>query len=297
MQIQNETSKGSSTASKWLIGCGIGCGVVILLLVFAGVGGYFFVKNIVKGFEETEAIADALTERYGGIKDFCPDPGGAIGPERLEAFLSVRNSMEPAKEKLESSIIILSDEERASQFKEEPSPGVLTKIKTGFGIIPLIAEFYTRRNQALLDAEMGLGEYYFIYVVSYYSWLGKSPGDGLEYNLVDDEDDQKRGVYWRRTRSENFDERQDDVLKQLHRQILPMLKKQVVKLTRNDVSPIRDPWQESLAAEIEAMEADRFRLLWLDGLPEVLAVSLKPFRGRLEVSYSKVLNALEMALE
>ena len=296
MQTQDVTSKRSSTASKWLIGCGIGCGVVILLLVFAGVGGYFFVKNIVKGFEETEAVADDLTERYGEIKDFCPDPGGAIKTERLEAFLSVRNSMEPVKEKLENSINILSDEKRESQFKEEPSPGVLTKIKTGFGIIPLIAEFYTRRNQALLDAEMGLGEYYFIYVVSYYSWLGKSPGDGLEYHLVD-EDDEKRDVYWRRRRSENLDDRQDDVLKQLHRQILPMLKNQEAKLTRIDVSPIRDPWRETLAAEIEAMEADRFRLLWQDGLPDVLEASLKAFRGRLEASYSKVLNALEMALE
>jgi len=296
LQTQDVTSKRSSTASKWLIGCGIGCGVVILLLVFAGVGGYFFVKNIAEGFEETEAIADDLTERYGGIKDFCPDPGGAIEPERIEAFLSVRNSMEPAKEKLERSIIILSDEERESQFKEEPSPGILTKIKTGFGIIPLIAEFYTRRNQALLDADMGLGEYYFIYVVSYYSWLGKSPGDGLEYNLVD-EDEEKRGVYWRRRRNEDIEDRHDDVLKQLHRQILPMLKNQLAKLTRIDVSPIRDPWREALGAEIEAMEADRFRLLWQDGLPDVLEASLKPFRGRLEVSYSKVLNALEGVLE
>lgn len=296
MQTQDVTSKKSSTASKWLIGCGIGCGVVILLLVFAGVGGYFFVKNIVEGFEETEAITDALTERYGEIKDFCPDPGGAIKPERLEAFLSVRNSMEPVKEALESSINILSDEERESQFKEEPSPGVLIKIKTGFGIIPMIAEFYTRRNQALLDAEMGLGEYYFIYVVLYYSWLGKSPGDGLEYNLVD-EDEEERGVYWRRRRSENLEDRQDEVLKQLHRQILPMLQNQFAKLTGIDISPIRDPWREKLAAEIEAMEADRFRLPWKDGLPDVLEASLKPFRGRLEISYSKVLNALEMALE
>ncbi len=296
MQTQNSTSKKSNTASKWLIGCGIGCAVVILLLVFAGVGSYFFVKNIVEGFEETEAITDTLTEHYGEIKDFCPDPGGAIGPERVEAFLSVRNSMEQVKEALESSINILSDEERESQFKEEPSPGVLTKIKTGFGIIPMIAEFYTRRNQALLDAEMGLGEYYFIYVVSYYSWLGKSPGDGLEYNLAH-EDEEKRGVYWRRRRSENLEDRQDEVLKQLHRQILPVLKNQFAKLTGIDVSPIRDPWRETLAAEIEAMEADRFRLLWQDGLPDVLEASLKPFRRHLEVSYSKVLNALEMALE
>jgi len=208
----------------------------------------------------------------------------------------VRNSLEPVKEKLESSIIILSDEKRESQLKEGPSPGVLTKIKTGFGIISLIAEFYTRRNQGLLDAEMGMGEYYFIYVLSYYSWLGKSPGDGLEYNLVD-EDKEERGVYWRRRRSEDLENRLDVVLKQLNRQILPMLQNQFAKLTRIDVSPIRDPWRETLRAEIEAMEADRFRVPWQDGLPDVLKASLKPFRGRLETSYNKVLNALEMALE
>ncbi|NIO49604.1 MAG: hypothetical protein GTN73_09260 [Candidatus Aminicenantes bacterium] len=296
MQTQAVTSNKSSTASKWLIGCGIGCGVVILLLVFAGVGGYFFVKNIVEGFEETEAITDTLTERYGEIKDFCPDPGGAINAERLEVFLSVRNSMESVKEALESSINILSDEEDKSQFREEPSPGVLTKIKTGLEIIPLIAEFYTRRNQALLDGEMGLGEYYFIYVVSYYSWLGKSPADGLEYNLmVEDEED--RSVIRRRRRSENLEERKDDVLRKLHRQILPMMHNQFAKLTGIDISPIRDPWRERLEAEIAAMEADRFRLPWQDGLPDVLEASLEPFRVRFEAGYSKVLNALEMALE
>ncbi len=296
MQTQDVASKKSSATTKWLIGCGIGCGVVILLIVILGVGGYVFVKNIVKGFEETEAITDALTEKYGEIEDFCPDPGGAIKPERLEAFLSVRSSTEEVKKELENSIVILSDEERENQFREEPSPGVLTKIKTGFGIIPLIAEFYSKRNQALLDAEMGLGEYYYIYVVSYYSWLGKSPADGLEYNLRD-EDEEDRGVYWRRRGSKNLEDREDDVLKELHRQILPMMQNQFASLTGVDISPIRDPWRKRLAAEIEAMEADRFRLPWQDGLPDVLEDSLRPFRGRLEASYSKVLNALEMAFE
>jgi len=270
--------------------------VVILLAVILGLGGYFFVKNIVDGFEETEAIAENLKERYGEIKDFTPDPEGAIRPERLEAFLSVRNSMEPVKETLESSIHILSEEERESERKEEPSPGVLAKIKTGFGIIPMIAEFYTRRNQGLLDAKMGLGEYYYIYVVSYYSWLAKSPGDGLEYNLRDD-DEQDRGVYWRRSRGEDLEDRLDSVLKQLNRQTLSMLQNQFAKLTGIDVSPIEDPWREALAAEIEAMETDRFRLPWQDGLPDVLEASLRPYRGRLEISYSKVLNTLELALE
>lgn len=45
------------------------------------------------------------------------------------------------------------------------------------------------------------------------------------------------------------------------------------------------------------MEADRYRLPWQDGLPEVLEISLSPFRERLEASYSKMTNALEVAFE
>jgi hypothetical protein len=141
-----------------------------------------------------------------------------------------------------------------------------------------------------------LGEYYYIYVVSYYSWLGKSPGDGLEYNLRDD-DEQGRGVYWRSSRSEDLENRLDDVLRQLNRQVLPMLENQFTKLTGIDVSPIRDPWRDALGAEIEAMEADRTRLPWKDGLPDALEASLRPYRGRLETSYSKVLNTLELTIQ
>lgn len=241
---------------------------------------------------------DTLTERHGRIQDFCPDPYGAIRPERIEAFLAVGNSMTPVKEELEKSIDILSDEKREDQAKEEPSPHVLAKIKTGFGIIPLTAEFVKTRNQALLDAGMGMGEYYFIYVVVYYSWLGKSPVDGPPFQLVG-EDDEERGVFWRRSRRDTMDleDRLDYTLKRLHRQLLPMLHNQYEKLTELDVSPIIDPWREALVAEIEAMDSDRFRLPWQDGLPEVLEASFEPFRERLEASYSALLNPLEAALE
>lgn len=298
MQPQNANSGKSSTATKWLIGLGIGCGVVILLLVLVGVGGFLFVKNIVQEFEETENLMDTLTERYGRIQDFCPDPYGTIRPERIEAFLTVRNSMTPVKENLEKSIDILSDEKREDRAKEEPRPHVLTKVKTGLGIIPLIAEFVKTRNQALLDAEMGIGEYYFIYVVVYYSWLRKSPVDGPPFQLVG-EDEEERGIFWRRRRRDTMDleDRLDYTLKRLHRQLLPMLQNQYKKLTGPDVSPVIDPWREALMAEIEAMEFDRFRLPWQDGLPEVLEASFEPFRERLEASYSTLLNPLEVALE
>lgn len=295
MSAQNANS-GKSTTTKWLIGCGIGCGVVIILAIILGVSGFFFVRNIVEGFKETETLMDTITERYGQVEEFCPNPDGTIRTARLEAFLSVRRAMTLAAEELENSMNILSYDRREEEYKEEPAPGTLTKIRTGFRLVSQIAEFYKSRNQALLDAEMGLGEYYFIYVVSYFSWLGKSPADGPPFQIVSEEDE-RRGIVVRRRRQETLEDRLDYMLKRICRQILPMLQNQYAKLTESDVSGAKEPWGKELASEIEAMESDRFRLPWQDKLPEVLKSSLEPFRTRLEASYRAQLNPFEIVLE
>ena len=49
-----------------------------------------------------------------------------------------------------------------------------------------------------------------------------------------------------------------------------------------------------LAAEITAMESDRFRIPWRDGVPEPIAASLEPYRRQLESSYSAMCNPLEI---
>jgi hypothetical protein len=45
------------------------------------------------------------------------------------------------------------------------------------------------------------------------------------------------------------------------------------------------------------MEADRYRLAWQDGLPEVIVSSLRPYRARLEKSYSRLMNTIEISME
>ncbi len=294
MPNQIGNSSKSSTASKWLIGCGIGCGVVIIILIIVGVSGYFFIKNIVKGFEETEAIMDTLTERYGRMSDFCPDPDGVIKAGRLEVFLAVRDSTAQARERLERAMRILSDLDHGDQSGEEPSPHVLTKIKTGIELVPLIAEFMKARTQALLDEEMGMGEYYYLYVIAYYSWLGKSPADGPPFEIMD-EHDEEPNVVWRGRRRERLEERLDVTLRRLNRQVLPMLYNQYEKLTAGGASGAKEEWRAALEAEIEAMESDSFRLPWQDGLPEVQEASLKYFRSRLEESYSVLVNLIEIS--
>lgn len=288
------TPQKSSAASKWLIGCGVGCGVVILILIILAASGYFFIKNITEGFKETEELTEALTEKYGAIREFCPDPEGAIPPERIEAFLAVRNSLGPIKEKFERSIDILSQERDRVQAEKEPSAGILTRIRAGFGIIPLMAEFINLRHQALLDNGMGLGEYYYIYVVAYYSFLGKSPADGFEYGFMERAEERRRYVW---DEEESREDHLDRIRRRLHRMVLPMLQNQYQKLQERGLAGVRESWLRALEREVRALEEDRFRLPWQDGLPDVLKNSLLPFRERLEESYSKVLNSLEFTVD
>jgi len=290
----NET-KSSNTTKKWLVGCGIGCAVVILILILLGVGGYVFFKNLVGDFQEQEELMATLTERYGQIRDFCPEPDGSIGPSRIEAFLSVRDGFAPFREKLEISMRELQDRAEQSEVEIKKPKNVFEMVKLGFGLVPQIAEFMKFRNQALLDAEMGMGEYYYIYAIAYFSWLEKRPEDGPDFEVMGEED---RGVRLdEMDREEIREERRDSMLRRLHRTLLPMLQNQREKLAVTEPSETRSGWRDLLEAEIQAMEEDRFRLPWEDGLPDVIKASLEPYRDRLEQSYNAMTNPFELTIE
>lgn len=142
---------------------------------------------------------------------------------------------------------------------------------------------------------MGMGEYYYIYVISYFSWLGNSPTDGPPFSV----DDQAggRGIIFTGRRHETQEDRMDSMLRRVHRQIFPILQNQYRRLTEGDVSRAKEKWRKALAAEIEAMESDRYRLPWGDGLPDILKTSLEPYKSRLESSYSAMLNIFEVITE
>ena len=99
----------SSSSSKWASGCGIGCGVVIFLLAVIILGGYFLVKNTVKDFRSTGDSIDALVEKYGESNTYCPHPSGIIAAERIEAFISVRDSIASLGETIGESLQSISE--------------------------------------------------------------------------------------------------------------------------------------------------------------------------------------------
>jgi hypothetical protein len=290
----NET-KSSNTTKKWLVGCGIGCAVIILILIVLGIGGYMFFKNLIGEFSAQEELMAALTERYGEIRDFCPEPDGSIGPSRIEAFLSVREASALFREKLETSMQELQDRAEQSEIEIKKPRNIFEMVKLGFGLIPQIAEFLKSRNQALLDAEMGMGEYYYLYAIVYFSWLEKRPEDGPDFEVMGPEDSETR--FGERDLEEILEERRDSMLRRLHRVLLPMLQNQREKLSARGVTEALSEWEGLLDAEIQAMEEDRFRLPWEGGLPNAIKTSLEPYRDRLEQSYNRLTNPFELITE
>ena len=246
-------------------------------------------------FKDTEVLMETLTEQYGRVKDFCPNPDGPINSDRLEAFLEAREAFAPVREKIGKAFATLSEEEDTVEKEGKNPKNVLKMLRLGFGVVPQVAEFIRDRNQALLDAKMGMGEYYYIYVIAYYSWLGKSPEDGPDFQVTGPDEEDSPFRYWNR---ENFrEDRGEWMVRWVHRTILPMLHNQLVRLEEREAAVMPEEWRQALAAEIKAMETDKNRLPWQDGVPAVIEASLKPFKERLEASYSAMTNPLELAVE
>jgi hypothetical protein len=295
----------ATTSRKWAIGCGLGCGGVLLLVGFVGVAGYVFLREAVEEGQRIEAVMSEVRERHGAAADFTPAPDGTIAPDRLEAFLEVRELMAPARAEAEATLALLSGPEKPETSRAERLSGVLGRllalgrgartVQAGTELLPQIFAFVSSQADALLEADMGRGEYVYLYALVYYSWLQKSPADGPGFRLVTGEED--RGA----ETQDEFDVREgrrEEILSRLNGLLLPMLRRQLAALDESTSAAARSlsPWHPALAAEIEAMEQDPYRLPWRDGLPAELEGSLQPLRGRLDTSYSALCNPMEVFL-
>jgi hypothetical protein len=284
------TPKKSS--SKWLVGLGIGCGGVIVIIIILVIGGFLFVRNATQGFRASDELMKSLTAKYGRVEDYCPEPRGTIPTGRLDVFLAVRESAAPARAKLEESLEALAKSREASGVRDRSPGTIFQALRTGMGLVPLISDFLKSRAQALLAKEMGPGEYCYLYVVAYYSWLKKPPMDGAGFRFVgpgresmNPEDQDVLAVS------------KDMNLMRIHRLVLPMLQCQLTKLGPPRPGAPPDKWRDALAAEVKAMGADRYRIPWQDGVATEIDSSLRPFRDRLEAGFSRMADLFEVSAE
>ncbi|PJA76559.1 hypothetical protein CO151_02420 [bacterium CG_4_9_14_3_um_filter_65_15] len=275
------------------MGCGIGCGLILIILGGLGTCSYFTVKKFKTQADDLEVVQANLQDQFGEATEFVPDPDGAIDPGRMEVFLAVRDSLALPRRELGELLTTLDGD-----------AGFIDKAKAGLNLVPSVLGFAGQRNRVLLNLGMGVGEYQYIYTLSYYVFLAKDPGDGPGFVLAgDDHDDDGGAVHmnWgghgdtkdvRRGRSR----RVRSFVNQMQTPILANQWQAFTATLPGDSDPEADPWGVQLAAELAAMRTDPRRIPWPDELPDPIRASLEPYRDRLDASYDPETSIVEMGL-
>jgi hypothetical protein len=277
-----------TTAQKWLLGCGIGCGVLILLsLILVGVGIAHF-RGFASDIQESEEAQERLDAELGGLDTYTPPLDGTVPPDRLEIFLAVRAVLQPSH---------VTMTEHLSEFplaaEDRVHLGAMQQLNVAKGMAGFLRDlggYQKLRNETLLEHGMGLGEYYYIHTLVYHWWLGHDPIDGPELlyglehhdgvNIQFFDDDSNFGKGGSRRR--------------YHATVCRMLGRQLEAVQAADPEAVPEGWADALAAELEALESDRYRSPWEDGLPEHLTAGLEPRREEIDATYCPVTNIFDM---
>ncbi len=272
----------NETTSKVLAGCGIGCLLAMIALLGLGWMGYRWTKTAVESAEGTVQSQVELEERLGSIRNYTPPLDGAVPTERLETFLSVRESMAPEREALAAAVA-----DFAPAVGEGGTIGGLHAAKAAMRMAPRVLEFVSERNKVLLDAEMGLGEYTWIYWLTCHGWLGHPPGESTLHDILEEQSGAGSNV---RMDIHGWDA--EEMKRELRRDVTAMVRNLHEAL---EAEPEPGELSEIVAAELARIDDDPYRVPWQDGLPEALTIGLEPYRGRLEASYSPATNPFELA--
>ena len=72
-----------ATTKQWVAGCGIGCLVLVLLIIGLGTGGVFYIKNQVESVQAWSGENDRLLSLLDEVGDYTPAPDGIIESDRL----------------------------------------------------------------------------------------------------------------------------------------------------------------------------------------------------------------------
>lgn len=283
----------AGTGKKWAIGCGIGCGVFLLILGLLVGGGIFATKRIQERAETMESSFDTVRVEFGKSTDFTPPASGFVGSDRMEAFFAAREAMRPLRENLGGTLRTLDGE----------GVNFLVKARAGFKLIPALMDFIEDRNHALAESGMGLGEYQYVYTLLAYALCEKDLADGPGFTLVSDEDSEDDDGW----RFNTGDEDEEDVRERRIRDLRGMINEFQVKVMENQLASVdedftdlgsvdREAWRAQLEAELTSLREEGLKLMWEDGLPDHLTTALEPYRMRFEESYDPMTSVLEMGL-
>jgi hypothetical protein len=272
----------TKTSHKWLIGCGAGCGLVVVVVAALIAGAALYIRDKFHVVREAGDSRKQLVSAYGEAEAFVPPGDGAITPERMAAFLSVRYSLEDAQARVDAAFADFPTE--LLKRRRQSFGTALEMLRGVSALITPIGEYVNRRNRALLDKRMGLGEYAYIYSVAYYSWLGHSPEDGPRVLSEAGEPERDRLL------SADSTFGPDNLRRYYRRLTLRLLENQAANLRGDE----RAKWGPALKEEIDRIERNLGTIAWQDNVPLQIDRSLEPYRSRLEATYHSSTNCFEL---
>jgi hypothetical protein len=249
----------------WLKISGIGCAAVLGFVVSAVAA---ILAVTFRGYQREAATLGDIDARFGAHDSYRLPSDGAVPADRLARFIAVRRALMPRCAEITEWTGAFRGVEAAAGsdatdvvklFRQVG--GTITRVPR-LGIV--FGAYLDDRNQALLDQGMGIGEYSWIYVVSYLAFLRQPPmrllAGSNQAKVLDDR------VY-------------PETANVIARYI------EATGLSGG-------PWVEELAR----LRANRARVPFADGLPPELVRALEPSRAALAAAACPAATELDLTI-
>jgi len=250
----------TSVKKTWRTGCGY---VVASLIFFAGVTGFVALRPV----REAKRGEQDLNDRFGEFSAFAPAPDGAVAPDRIEAFITVRERLKEPCGRFQEHRDQFEELGRMEEQGELSSGDVLEGFKAAFGFGPEFLDLMRTRNSALSEVGMGLGEYSYIYVLAY--------GDQLSSLL--DEMSRDRLIKSRTRRG-----------------LAQILFNQISASAAQGSNGVSGDLRAAVQDEIVALDSGAHAFPWQDGLPQPVADSLAPYEDQLDTLFCEATVRFEL---
>ena len=257
---------------QWMVGCSVGCLGIALL----SIGGcVLFGYTVTQPFRNAVDTREQLVAEQGSQESYTPPPDGVVSDDRVQVFLRVRAAIQPtcaALKSFEDTIIAIEESGQAVEAGEESKSALfkdgLKVARSALGIAGNLGDFFYARNKALLENQMNLGEYTYIYLSAYNEVLRKHEAD----HRVPFSQEPTLSRRVRQLLVEAF-ERQIDAAREAggHEEVIALL-----------------------GSEVSALDLERGRIPFADGLPPDLDAAFTPHRKALDALYCSSTRGFEL---
>lgn len=240
--------------------------VIAMVVFFVGAGIWFLIAST----SDSKQLEQQVIDRFGPAEQYAPPADGILTPTQIERFILVRQAVQPGcaayREVLDGIVELAAIKTDETISGGEAASRGLRGFKSVFKAGPRMLQLIDARNSALLEQEMGMGEYMYLYLAAYAEQLAMA--DTTAYAETDE-------AY-----------------------ISPRTRQEYMQILRNQVANAEsighDKTAHELRLEIESMENGVHSSPWPAGPPSGIRQSLSPYVEQIAELYCEGIVAIEL---